>query len=121
MRSRQQGITFIGLLIIAAMVGTIGYAGLQLTPIYLENTKIKRILKDVKLDLDGQNPSPQSIRRAIDKRINIEMVYDIKGRDFDVEQSSGGYIVAARYEKAAPFVANVSLLATFDDEVEIRK
>jgi Domain of unknown function (DUF4845) len=122
MRSKQRGITFIGFLIIAAMIAVIGFAGLKLTPIYLENMKIKRILNDVKIDLDGQGATPQSIRRALDKRIGIEMVYGFKGQDFEIQQSSsGGYIVAARYERAETFVANVSLLATFDDEVEIRK
>jgi hypothetical protein len=122
MRARQQGITAIGFLLIAAMVAVIGFAGLKVTPIYLENMKIKRILKDVKEEFDGSGSvSPQAIRRAIDKRINIEMVYGLKGRDFDIRQDNGVYLVAARYERAETFVANVSLLVTFDDEVEIRQ
>ncbi len=122
MRSTQRGITFIGFLIIAAMVGLMGFAGLKLTPIYLENMKIRRVLNDVKIDLDGQGPTAQSIRRAIDKRLSIEMVYGFKGQDFEIQQSSaGGFIVAARYERAEEFIANVSLLATFEDEVEIRR
>jgi hypothetical protein len=120
MRSRQRGITFIGFAIIAAMVGLIGYAGLKLTPVYLENMKIKKILNDVKSELDGQGTTPQRIRVAIDKRINIEMIYGLKGRDFEIEKSPGGFTVAARYERAEEFIGNVSLLVTFDDEVEIR-
>lgn len=120
MRSRQKGITFIGFALIAAMIGLIGFAGLKLTPVYLENMKIKRILNDVKSELDGQGPTPQRIRVAIDKRINIEMVYGLKGRDFEIEKSANGFTVAARYERAETFLANVSLLVTFDDEVEIR-
>jgi len=120
MRSRQRGITFIGLALLAAMVAILGFAGLKLVPAYLENMKVKRILNDVKSDLDGQSPTPQVIRRQIDKRLNIEMVYGLKGRDFEVEKSSQGFTVAARYERSEPFIANVSLLVTFDDEVEIR-
>ena len=48
------------------------------------------------------------------------MVYGIKGRDFEIEKSEGGFLVAARYQYDAPFIANVSLVINFDDEVEIR-
>lgn len=120
MRSRQKGITFIGFAIIAAMVGLIGFAGLKLTPVYLENMKVKRVLNDVKEQLDGQAATPQRIRSALDKRINIEMIYGLKGRDFEIEKSDSGYTVAARYQRAETLVANVSLLVDFDDEVEIR-
>jgi hypothetical protein len=121
MRFRQTGITAIGFLLIAAMVGLLGFAGLKLTPVYLENMKIKQILKDVKSDLDGANPSPQSIRRAIDQRLNVEMVYDFDARDFEIEKSAAGFRVAANYEKRAPLLANVALMVTFQDEVEIKQ
>ena len=58
--------------------------------------------------------------RRIDRRVNIEMIYGLKARDFEIEKTDGGYTVAARYERAESFIANVSLLVTFDDEVEIR-
>jgi hypothetical protein len=121
MRSRQTGITLIGFLLLAAMVGLLGFAGLKLAPIYAENMKIRQILEDVKGELDGANPTPQSIRRAIDKRLNVEMVSGLDARDFQIEKSSGGFRVIAAYEDRAPFVANVVLLVTFDDEVEIKQ
>lgn len=120
MRSKQTGITFIGFLLVAAMVGLLGFAGLKLTPVYLENMKIKRILSDVQSEWDGQGPTPTSIRRSIDKRINIEMVEGLKARDFAIEKNAGGFSVGAHYQKTAPLVANVSLLVEFNDEVEIR-
>jgi hypothetical protein len=121
MRSRQKGMTFIGFAMIAAMVGLLGFAALKLSPAYLENMKIKRVLKDVQEELDGQGPSAPTIRRAIDKRLNIEMVYGLKGQDFTIQKSDGGYLVAARYSRDEPFIANISLSVAFDDEVEIRQ
>jgi hypothetical protein len=121
MRSNQKGLTFISFLVLAAMVGLIGFAGLKLVPIYLENMKIKKVLADVKSEFAGRSSAtPVEIRRSIDKKLNIEMVYDLKARDFEVEKGAGGLTVAARYERAESFIANVSLLVTFDDEVEIQ-
>jgi hypothetical protein len=112
--------TVISFVVLAAMIGLLGFAGLKLTPVYLENMKIRRILSDIKSEMDGQKPGPQEIRRAIDKRLDIEMVYGLKARDFEVEKSADGLTVAARYERTEPFLGNVSLLVTFDNEVEIR-
>lgn len=121
MQSKQKGLTAISFLILAAMVGLIGLAGLKLVPVYLENIKIKKILSDVKADFDGQPVTPMELRRSIDKKLDIEMVYSLKASDFDIESTSGGVIVAARYERAESFLANVSLLVSFNNEVEIRK
>ena len=121
MRSKQQGITFIGILVVAAMVGVLGFAGLKLTPVYLEHMKVLRILKDVKEEMDGQGPTPPTIRRAIDRRLNIERVYGVKLPQFQVEKSASGFTVAIRYDRAEPFIYNVSFLVSFDDEVEIRQ
>lgn len=121
MRTKQKGVTFISFLILAAMIGLIGFGGLKLTPVYLENMKIRKILNDVKAEFDGQQTTAMAIRNAIDKKLDIEMVYSLKARDFEIESSDSGLSVAARYERAEPFIANISLLASFDDEVEIRK
>ncbi len=120
MRSRQRGMTVISFIVLAAMVGVLGFAALKLSPVYLEHMKILRILNDVKSDFEGQNPTPQEVRRAIDKRLDIEMVYGLKANDFEVQKGADGLTVAARYQRAESFIANVSLLVTFDNEVEIR-
>lgn len=119
MRARQAGMTFVGFLMLAAMVGLLGFGALKLTPVYLENMKIRRVLQDVKAELDGQAPTPQTIRRSIEKRLDIEMVDGIGARDFLIQKVDGGFRVAATYDRTEPFVANVSLTASFDDEVEI--
>lgn len=121
MRSQQKGMTFIGFALLAIMVGILGFAALKLTPAYLEGMRIKRILDDVKIDLDGQKPTPQQIRVAIDKRINIEMIYDLEARDFGIVKSPEGFRVSSHYERVEPFLGNVSFLVTFDNEVEIRQ
>ena len=79
MRNKQQGMTAIGFVIIAIIVALIGFAGLKLTPVYLEHMKIVSTLNDVKDTLDGQNPSIQEIRSSINKRLVIEMVSQVKG------------------------------------------
>ncbi|MEE8235570.1 MAG: DUF4845 domain-containing protein [Gammaproteobacteria bacterium] len=121
MRNRQQGMTAIGMLVLAAILGLVGFAALRLTPIYLEHMKVLQILSDVKVELDGQETSLARLRASIENRLNIESVYGLKVKDFKITKTSvgGGYVVQAKYDRRTNYVANIYLLAEFDDTVEI--
>jgi len=111
--------TAIAMLLMLAILGMAGFAGIQLLPSYLENFKVVRLLDDVKKELDGQNASITDIRKAIDKRLNVEDINALKVRDFKISRGSSGFIVQAKYEERASYVANVVLLTEFDKQVEI--
>lgn len=121
MRARQQGITAIGLIIMVLVVGSIAFGALRLIPIYLEHMKIVSVLNDVKEELDGQNPSISNIRVAISKRLNVEMVYALTAKDFQITKTEGGFNVAVQYSNRAPYLGNLYLVAEFDNSVEIRR
>ncbi len=122
MRSRQQGMTVIGLVFVAVFVGIFAFAVLKVVPAYLEQMKVGSILEDVKRELDGSGSSISQIRNAIGKRLNIEMVTGIKAQDFSIKKSSaGGYVVQAKYERREPYLGNVYLVVAFDKQVEIKR
>ena len=121
MRRKQEGVTAIGMLILAAFIGMFAWAFLQLVPIYLEQMKIASVLEDVKRDLDGTKASVTLIKAAIGKRLNVEMINVVSTKDFRVTKSENGYKVQAKFEQSAPYVANVSLVVAFDKSVEIRR
>jgi hypothetical protein len=121
MRDRQRGITAIGFLALAVLVVLVGFAGLQLTPIYLEHTKIMSVLQDVQNEMEGTNPSIQEIRASIGRRLNIEMVRIVKRDDFKIKKSEAGYDVRIQYENEAPYFYNIYLLVRFNDAVEIQR
>jgi hypothetical protein len=122
MRRKQQGITALGFMMLLAVFGFLTFGVIQLVPVYLENMKVVQVLNQVKSDLDGQNASLMDIRKSLDKRINIEDLRDINWRtDFVISRSNNGYFISIEYERVRSFVANVSLLAEFEHEVEIRR
>ena len=121
MRRRQEGITAIGFLILAAFAGLFLWAFFQLLPIYLEQMKVASVLEDVKSELDGQRASVTNIRTSIGKRLNVEMVNVIHQRDFKITKSENGHKVQAKFEQDAPYIANVSLVVSFDKTVEVNR
>jgi len=121
MRRQQQGITAISFLIIAVMVGVIGYAGVRLVPIYLTQMKVRQLLTDLKAEYDGQNVTPSALQAAIARRLDIEMLDFPSTGDFRIEKLGSGYRVSVVYEDRVPYAANLSLVVEFDNSIEIRR
>ena len=121
MRQGQRGITFISFIIIAVFISSYAFAVLKVTPFYLEQFKITRVLTDLETSLSGNSPTLTMIRSAIGKRLDIEMVRDMNAMDFKVKKSQNGYTVGAQYERRAQYFGNLSLVVSFDKSVEIKR
>jgi hypothetical protein len=115
----QLVITTIGFLLLAALVGVVGLAAIKLTPMYIKNMTLSRILQDLQGQVQGE-VSAQSIRTAIDKRLEIETM-DLPKEAVKISQSKVGYNVHITYENRAPYLAGIYLLLEFDKQVEIKK
>ena len=122
MRSKQTGITAIGLVILLTVLGFFAFGIIQLVPVYLENMKVVQVMNQVKTELDGQNASIRDITRAIEKRVDVEDLrnFDWK-QNFVISRSGEGYMIETDYERQRMLVANVYLLAVFTHEVEIAR
>src|SRR5215471_1811959 len=119
MRKRQLGVTALGWLILLTPFAVVGYAGIRAAPVYLKYLKVVRALEGTASELKGGGANPQSIRTAIDKHFEIDMIDDMAARDFKVTKDGAGWIVEAAYDDDAPLFANISLHWTFDKTVKI--
>jgi len=120
MRREQRGITTIGLLILLAFLGLVGFAVIQMVPVYLENMKVQQVLNQAKDKLDGQKATVTDIRKALGNSVNIEDLREIDVRkDIVIERSKDGYTVSIDYQREKTFLANLYLVAKFDHSVEI--
>jgi hypothetical protein len=121
MRSRQQGITFLGLLVALVLVGGWVYVGIRLTPIYLQGMAVKSALNKVRDEFQS-NPgtTEQMVRVGISRQFDVESITSIDFRDVEITRDGGTFIVRAAYQDTAPLVSNISLLVDFDNSVEIQ-
>ena len=123
MRSRQSGMTFLGLLVLIVVVGTWVYAAMRITPLYLNYMKIASSLEKVR-DEFSSNPGTTEIllRNAVMRHFDIEMVNEdvFTFRDVVIRKEGGSFRMTATYEDTAPFVGNIYFLVDFDKTVEIQ-
>lgn len=120
MRTRQRGITLIGWLFLLAPLAIVVYAGIRLTPVYLNYMKVVRTLERMAEELRNEDAlGPQVIRTSLEKRLGIESVDHPTVSQFQITRDGRAWTVRAEYEDIAPLFANVSLLLTFDKSVQI--
>ncbi len=120
-KHRQAGMTTLGLIILVSFVGIFAFAGIRLTPVYLNYMKVAGVISGVHKEFDGANATRSSIRSSISRRFDIESVGEITARDVKVTKVEGGHAVVAAYSHKAPFVANVSFVVDFDKRVLVRR
>ena len=119
--STQRGMTTLGFIILACFVGLFAFAVIRLTPVYLNYAKVVGVVDGVHKEFDGQSPSGAAIRTSIIRRFSVESVSIIGPRDVKITPDSGGFVVAAVYDHAVPFIGNVSFSVHFNKSVLVRR
>jgi hypothetical protein len=119
MFGRQRGATLLGVLIIGSIVGLAVYAGIRLWPLYFEYMEVVRALDQTAKEYAGEATSQAELRTSLDRRWIIEDIKTITAKDVEIKRAGSGFTMRAYYQAEAPFVANVSLLATFDKTVDV--
>ena len=119
MRNRQLGVTAIGWLFLLTPLAVVVYAGIRLTPVYLNYMKVAKAMDGAVTELKAGGASPQSIRNTIDKHFEIDMVDYPTTKDMKITKDGGAWVVESQYDDDAPLFANVSLHITFDKTVRI--
>ncbi|MEX0733402.1 MAG: DUF4845 domain-containing protein [Steroidobacteraceae bacterium] len=110
----------LGIILIVIVVGAWVYAGIRLTPKYLEYMRVAATLEKVR-DEYSNNPGSTEfmLRKAIERHFDIEMVEVITSNDIEIDKDGGVFSVRAAYEDTVPLAGNVSFLVEFDKTVEV--
>lgn len=114
-RHRQQGATFLGILIIGGILMMGVYAGIRLVPLYSEYSSIVKALNQVARD--GGDESPNAIRGALQRQWDIDDIKSLDVKQIQIRKTGSGTEIRAEYRAEAPFVGNVSLVVDFDKTV----
>ena len=120
MRDRQRGMTFLGLLLIMAMAGVLVYAGIRLTPIYLNYMKVAHTLQSVSTELKGQTLDNFAIRRALERHWEVESIDRIQPDDVQIVQGDQTIALHVDYDDRVSFIGDVSLVVHFDKTVQMQ-
>jgi len=117
--NKQKGMTAIGWLLVIAVVVIFALVALKLIPVYLETYKIGASMESLVTDTSAHNKSPAQLRTLLLKRLDINMIYDIKADDIDITRSTNGYTIEIDYEPRVNLFGNLYFVVVYDKTVEV--
>jgi hypothetical protein len=119
-RTTQSGMTFWGLLMVAALIVIVTLLFFKLMPPYLEYGKVRTALENIAKQPDAGNLERGEIKAALDRRFTIE---DVNGIDLNknlfVEKKPGTTTIRIAYERRVPIAYNITALIEFDHSVQV--
>ena len=118
-RKQEQGMTLISYIFVLLFIGFFVMLILKITPIYLDHNKVVNSLAGLKDTLDLEKKSIYAIKKNLDKRLNLNFVYDVTAEDITVVKRGNYVRVDIEYEVVEPLVGDLSLLAQFHDFLEV--
>jgi Tfp pilus assembly protein PilE len=119
MRRRQLGMTFIGLMCILVLVGIIGYAGVRLTPVYLNYMNVVKTMQTTAAEFKGENIDPGAIRNSLERHWEITTITAVDYKDVEITKDESGVTLHVAYDDSEPYIANISLAVHFEKTVKV--
>jgi len=112
--------TFVGMLFILGLVGVVLYAGIRLTPVYLNYLKVVRSMDAAAADFKGTEAAVDqaAIRRSLEKHWQIEDIDSVDAKDVEINRDESGTSLHVAYDDSVPYIANVSLSVHFEKTVK---
>lgn len=111
---RQQGVGFVGFIMIAAGIIFVAILGMKMVPPYIHSAQIAQIFKTIASDPAMQNASIKEIKDSYSKRADINYISDLTSDDIEIMKGDGRLTLSASYSVKIPLVANITLLLDFN-------
>jgi isocitrate/isopropylmalate dehydrogenase len=93
-KSRQRGISFLTLVFILAVLGSVGAVVMQTLPSFLEYQAALKAINKAK-----NEATVVAVRQSFDRYANVDNIETIKGKDLEITKNGDQVVVAFNYQK----------------------
>jgi len=110
----QRGIGFIGILSILVLVVLTAIGGMKVAPAVIEFLTIKKAVAGITQSGELRNATVADVRKAFDRRADIDDIKAITGKDLDVTKDGSDLVVSFAYERKVHVFGPVSIAFDFE-------
>lgn len=119
MRHNQRGISFIGFIVVLAVVGFFLFLGMRIGPTYLEYFTIRKAVDQVAAETTTLEPG--AIREAMRRRMQIDYSANFKPEFVRLQREGNEVKLVLSYEVREPLIYNLDFVATFEHTAPVRQ
>ena len=114
---RQRGISLAVALMIALLLGLFFTFGLKVGPLYVDHNLITGLCQGLIDNGEASTLTVTEVRDRISSTLRINNISDFDLNSILVRKDNGEAIITVAYEKRVPLVANLDIVATFDESL----
>ena len=104
MKSKQRGVSLLGLLLVGGIVAFLGVVGAQSVPVLLEYQAIVKASKKA-----AQETTVATVRAAFDRAKSIDDFTSVSGKDLEITKEADKVVVSFAYQREIPLGGPVYL------------
>ncbi|GIZ11145.1 DUF4845 domain-containing protein [Pseudomonas sp. NCCP-436] len=117
----QQGLSFLGWLVVLAVVAFFASAAFKLFPHYMDYMALQKVITSVETEALAEVRSVGDFYVHVSKGMQVNGINDLAPRDImDVKMENHEFRVHLKYEKREPLIENIGLVVDFDKEFRVR-
>lgn len=116
-KNKQQGMTMISMLALAAMIGFLLLIAIKLFPLYMAQFKISSALEGLITDSRVKGADSDDIKNLILKKLQVDDVDHITEDDINIIADGAARVVRIDYEARTNVLANVDVVVVFKDNM----
>lgn len=116
---RQTGLTLISTILLLGLIAFFTLLILKIAPIYIDHSKVVNSLTGLKQTVDIQTKNKNEVWNALDKRFNLNYVYNVTKDDVKITKQGNYLRVEIAYEVVEKIVGNLSVLVEFNEVIEV--
>ena len=114
---KQQGFSGIFILIVIALCFFSFFTLLKVVPLYTQNWSVETVFNNLKEESANKEYGAKQIEEMIQKRFQINGVSEL-AQFVEVTGQGSNIVIDMEYERRAPLVSNIELVATFNHYID---
>ena len=115
--SRQRGMAPAVVMMIALVLGLLFTFGLKVGPLYVDHNLITRLCQGLIDNGEANTLTVTEVRDRVSSTLRINNITDFDLNSIFMREENGEAIITVAYEKRVPLVANLDIVATFDESL----
>lgn len=113
MRTGQQGVSLMGLIIASVVLIFALLLVMKVTPSYIEYFAVKKAVVSIAAETRGRGASVSDIRRRFENRSAVDDINSVKSSDLEITKEGNDYVIAASYRREVPLFGHIGLYFDF--------
>jgi Domain of unknown function (DUF4845) len=115
----QQGLTIISWLVIIVFLLFQAVIAMNVLPVYITDSTVKNMMEILPTDPKAQGLTARDLKVLVAKRLSMNSVYDVTGKNVTVKKGRGVNIVTIEYEPRGKLIGNLDYIVSFKHEARI--